>query len=87
MGFSRLEYWSGGHFLLQGIFSTQGSTPRLLHSQADSLPLSHLGAPSEIYPTTMVLETFSKLNETFSACTSVNGSARLSMQNVQRNSK
>ena len=31
----------GCHFLLQGIFSTQGSYPRLLHRQADSLPLSH----------------------------------------------
>ena len=41
MGFSRQEYWSG-HFLLQGIFSTQGSNPCLLHWQAGSLPLSHL---------------------------------------------
>ena len=31
MGFSRQEYWSGLHFLLQGIFSTQGSNPWLLH--------------------------------------------------------
>ena len=33
------------HFLLQGIFPTQGSNLcllRLLHWQADSLPLSHL---------------------------------------------
>ena len=30
------------HFLLQGIFSTQGSNPRLPHWQVDSLPLSHL---------------------------------------------
>ena len=35
----------GCHFLLQGIFPTQGSNPRLLHWQADSLPLSHLGMP------------------------------------------
>ena len=28
---SRQEYWSGLHFLLQGIFLTQGSNPRLLH--------------------------------------------------------
>ena len=34
----------GCHFLLQGIFPTQGSNPRLLHWQADSLPLSHLGS-------------------------------------------
>ena len=30
------------HFLLQGIFTTQGSNPHLLHWQVDSLPLSHL---------------------------------------------
>ena len=33
----------GCHFLLQGIFPTQGSSPRLLSWQADSLPLSPLG--------------------------------------------
>ena len=32
-------------FLLQGIFLTQGSNLYLLHWQADSLPLSHLGSP------------------------------------------
>ena len=31
----------GCHFLLQGIFPTQGSKPHLLHWQAGSLPLSH----------------------------------------------
>ena len=44
MGFSRQEYWSGLPSLLQGIFLTQGSNPRLLlcllHWQAGSLPLS-----------------------------------------------
>ena len=35
----------GCHFLLQGIFLTQGSNLCLLHQQADSLPLSHLGSP------------------------------------------
>ena len=34
----------GSHFLLQGIFPTQGSNPGLLHWQAHSLPLSHLEA-------------------------------------------
>ena len=29
----------GYHFLLQGIFQTQGSNPCLLHWQADALPL------------------------------------------------
>ena len=37
----------GCHFLLQGIFLTQGSNPGLLHWQADSLPLYHLGSPSQ----------------------------------------
>ena len=31
MGFSRQEYWVGFHFLLQGIFPTQGSNSGLLH--------------------------------------------------------
>ena len=42
MGFSRQEYWSGCHALLQGIFPTQGSTWHqlcLLHWQVGSLPL------------------------------------------------
>ena len=43
MGFPRQEYWSGLHFLLQGIFPIQGSNLRLLHWQADSLLLSHQG--------------------------------------------
>ena len=39
----------GHHFLLQGIFSTQGSNQsllRLLHRRADSLPLWHLDSSS-----------------------------------------
>ena len=46
--FFRKEYWSGCHFLLQGIFPSQGSNPYLLcllHWQAYSLLLSHLGNP------------------------------------------
>ena len=38
----------GCHFLLQGIFLTQGLNPSLLHLlhwQADSLPLHYLGIP------------------------------------------
>ena len=35
----------GYHFLLQGIFATQLMNPRLLHWQADSLPMSHQGSP------------------------------------------
>ena len=37
---------AGCYFLLQGIFPTQGSNLCLLHWQADSLPLSHLGSLS-----------------------------------------
>ena len=40
---SILEWVS--HFLLQGIFLTQGSNPCLLHWRVDSLSLSHLGSP------------------------------------------
>ena len=44
----------GCHFLFQEIFPTQGSNPylwHLLHWQADSLPLPHLGSPwSSIKP-------------------------------------
>ena len=35
----------GSHFLLQGIFPTQGLNLGLLHWQADSLPLSRQGSP------------------------------------------
>ena len=36
----------GCHFLLQGIFATQGSNPWLLHRQTGSLALSYLGSPT-----------------------------------------
>ena len=45
MGFSVKNTGVGCHALLQGIFLVQGSNPHLLcllHSQTDSLPLSHL---------------------------------------------
>ena len=48
MEFSGKNTEMGCHFLLQGIFLTQGLNPcrlGLLHWQADSLPLSHLGSP------------------------------------------
>ena len=44
-GFSQQECWSGFHFLLQGIFPTQGLNPHLLHQQVDSLPLSNQENP------------------------------------------
>ena len=40
----------GCHFLLQGIFPTQGLNPHLPHQQVDSSPLSHLGSPRESIP-------------------------------------
>ena len=52
MGFSRQEYRVGCHFLLQGIFPTQGSDPQLLcllHWQEGSLPLAPPGKPSRLY--------------------------------------
>ena len=39
------EILQARQFLLLGIFSTQGSSPCLLHWQVDSLPLSHQGSP------------------------------------------
>ena len=36
-----------GHGLSSGIFSDQGSNPCWLHWQADSLPLSHEGSPTQ----------------------------------------
>ena len=48
--FPRKNTGVGCHFLLQGTFPTQGSNPcllRLLHWQADSLPLNHLGIPRQ----------------------------------------
>ena len=37
------------HFLLQGIFLTQGLNPCLLHWKTDSLPLSHQEIPNTPY--------------------------------------
>ena len=45
MGFSRQEYWSGFHFLLQGIFPTQESNPGLLHCRQILYRLSYEGSP------------------------------------------
>ena len=42
MEFSRQEDWLGCHFLLQGIFPTQGSNLHLLLWQMDSFPPHHL---------------------------------------------
>ena len=49
MGFSRQEHWSGCHFLLQGVFLTQGSNPGLLHCRQTLSPLSHQGSLNSIF--------------------------------------
>ena len=48
MGFSRQEYSSGGHFLLQGIFLTQGSNPGLHHCRWILYQLSYQGSPRTV---------------------------------------
>ena len=48
MGFTRQESWSGLPSPPPGDLANPGIKPiHLLHWQADSLPLSHLGSPSE----------------------------------------
>ena len=41
MEFSRQEYWSGFHFLLQGVFLTQGLNLGLPHCRQTLYRLSH----------------------------------------------
>ena len=51
IGFPIKNTGAGCHFLLQGIFLTQGLNPCLLwliHWQVDSLPLCHQGSPYDI---------------------------------------
>ena len=43
MGFSKSEYWSGSHSLLQGIFPTRGLNPGLPHCRQILYQLSHQG--------------------------------------------
>ena len=48
MGFCRQGSGEGYHFLIQGIFPTQGSNLRFLHLQGYSLPLSHPGSKTAV---------------------------------------
>ena len=48
MGFPGKNTGVGSHFLLQGIFPTQGLNPCHLHRQADSLPLSQQWSPIKV---------------------------------------
>ena len=53
MGFPRQKYWSRLHFLIEGIFPTQGLNwclLGLLHWQEDSLPLVLPGKPQQTLP-------------------------------------
>ena len=50
----------GCHFLLQGILLTQGSNLCLLHWQADSLLLSHLGSPFQAVDVAYLKEPWSE---------------------------
>ena len=62
MGFSKREYWSRLHALLQGIFPTQGSNPHLLpllHWQVGFLPLALSGNQLHVYIDPLPLETSS----------------------------
>ena len=43
-GFSRQEYWSGRHALLQGIYPTQGLNPSLPHCRQTLYCLSYQGS-------------------------------------------
>ena len=45
MGLPSHEYWSGWPSSTPGNLPDPGIEPALLHWQADSLPLSHLGSP------------------------------------------
>ena len=44
----------GCHSLLRWIFPTQWLNPCLLHWQADSLPLSQLGSPITVFPSSLL---------------------------------
>ena len=71
--FSGKNTGMGCHFLLQGIFLTQGSNPSFLHLlqwQVDSLPLSHLGS-SHIYTAAAAAKS---LQSCLTLCDPVDGS-------------
>ena len=63
MGFPRQEYWSGLLFPSPGNLPNQGIEPMSPAWQADSLPLSHLGSPSEITKTAGVEKDYKFVSE------------------------
>ena len=46
---ARILEWVGSHSLLQGIFTTQGSNPGLLHCKRILYQLNHQGSPRFLY--------------------------------------
>ena len=48
----------GCHFLLQGIFLTQGSNLHLLHWQANSFPLGHLGSSPKFHGISLTVDEY-----------------------------
>ena len=77
MRFSRQESRVGCHFLLQGIFPTQGLNPHLLHWQVDSLPLSHQGSQLHLYLQPLPLGLHDRLS---SASCQISSGIRLSWE-------
>ena len=69
MGFSRQEYC---HFLLQGIFPTQGSNPCLLHCRRILYQINHQGNPKESEVAQLFL-TFCDPMDCSLPCSSVHG--------------
>ena len=63
MGFSRKEYWSGCHCLLQGIFWTQGLNLALPHCRQTLYHLSHQGSPPWIIPIMCFLCSYSQVTK------------------------
>ena len=61
IGFSRQEYWSGCHFLLQRIFLTQGSNLGLPHCRQTLYRLSHEGKSCTLKNDWDVLMPFSQI--------------------------
>ena len=78
--FPRQQYWSGCHFLLQGVFLTQGWNPwilLLLHWQADSLPLAPPGKHSLRWVVKRKLYERTEVTQQFQRSAQVDGSIAL----------
>ena len=75
MGFSRQEYWVGCHYLLQGIFLTQGSNPGLLHCRQILYCLSYQESPQQNIKRIIYhdqVRFVSKMQGFFNTCKSIN---------------